>query len=476
MLLFFCCLATLFSNSFVSIAQQSSYTIKVSVKDLTKNKVFLTRLYKDSQEVIDSAKVGYGGQFTFHLTEQTPTGLFRIILGKTKSAQFYGKPPQTLDFIFNKQNVDLTSNFNYPVDSTFSVSVKDIENFYYYEYLHTKSDFDKKLGILNQTLLYYPNTDNFYNVLVKQFNSLQEKQIDYEQEIVKKYSSSYFTKLVKAQSFPKINPELSSKDQSQVIKNNYFKHEDFSDSLLMRSHVLSQKVLNFIQQYRNADLLPEEQEKEFIQAVDILIPIAEKGDPAVFQFVLDYIIHGFEKIKQENVLLHINEEYIEGSCENDLLTEELKGKLENLKKTAVGEPAMEIKMNDINGKTVSLNDVNAEYTLLIFWASWCGHCVKTLPQYDILKQDFNKKQPTDSSSQRLEIFAFSIDTDSALWKSYIKENNLENWIHCSELKGWDSKASRNYNIYATPTLFLLDRDKKIVAKDRGVKPFLEQRK
>ena len=63
----------------------------------------------------------------------------------------------------------------------------------------------------------------------------------------------------------------------------------------------------------------------------------------------------------------------------------------------------------------------------------------------------------------MQIMAISLDTDKEEWMAALQEGEYT-WINASELKGWDSQVAIDYNIYATPTMFLLDRDKKILAK------------
>jgi hypothetical protein len=57
----------------------------------------------------------------------------------------------------------------------------------------------------------------------------------------------------------------------------------------------------------------------------------------------------------------------------------------------------------------------------------------------------------------------SIDTSRNEWVTFIREQKL-NWLNGSDLKGFNSEPADEYNIFATPTMFLLDRDKKILAK------------
>ena len=59
--------------------------------------------------------------------------------------------------------------------------------------------------------------------------------------------------------------------------------------------------------------------------------------------------------------------------------------------------------------------------------------------------------------------AISIDSSRNDWINFIKTNNL-NWLNVSDLKGWDGQAAIDYCIYATPTMFLVDKQLKIIAK------------
>jgi len=66
--------------------------------------------------------------------------------------------------------------------------------------------------------------------------------------------------------------------------------------------------------------------------------------------------------------------------------------------------------------------------------------------------------------EKVSTVAISVDSDTTRWKIFVKENQLMNWLNTSELKGWQGVTPKLYNIYATPSLFLLDKERKILAK------------
>jgi len=71
----------------------------------------------------------------------------------------------------------------------------------------------------------------------------------------------------------------------------------------------------------------------------------------------------------------------------------------------------------------------------------------------------------DFPDSTLTTVAISLDTVPQMLETFIDIKNIKNrWIHYSEFKGWNSNVVKLYNVYATPTMFLLDKDRKVVAK------------
>jgi thiol-disulfide isomerase/thioredoxin len=129
--------------------------------------------------------------------------------------------------------------------------------------------------------------------------------------------------------------------------------------------------------------------------------------------------------------------------------------VESYRKMAPGKIAPDIITEDINGNLIALSESEHKYTMVLFWASWCPHCKSMIPE---LKEWYKKNTEID-----LEIMAISIDTARTEWQKTVTENQLP-WINCNEPSGWDGKAAVGYNLYATPTMFILDRERKILAK------------
>jgi thiol-disulfide isomerase/thioredoxin len=99
--------------------------------------------------------------------------------------------------------------------------------------------------------------------------------------------------------------------------------------------------------------------------------------------------------------------------------------------------------------------VDAEYTLLLFWATYCEHCREMIPE---LNEWYETERPLNA-----EVFAVSIDTVKSDWVQFIRDVQPP-WLNGHEPMGWEGQSAEDYNIYATPTMFLLDSNLAIVAR------------
>src|ERR1035437_876538 len=93
-------------------------------------------------------------------------------------------------------------------------------------------------------------------------------------------------------------------------------------------------------------------------------------------------------------------------------------------------------------------------TLILFYASWCPHCQRLIPKLIKLYNDQKEK--------KLEVYAVSIDTNKTDWIDFINRNDLK-WINVRAINEEYSKIVREYHLYSTPTMIVIDKNKKVIS-------------
>ena len=129
-----------------------------------------------------------------------------------------------------------------------------------------------------------------------------------------------------------------------------------------------------------------------------------------------------------------------------------------LEKTAVGQKFTDFTLPDPEGNPVKLADIIAKnkYTLIDFWASWCGPCRAEMPNVVAAYKEYNKKG--------FGIVGVSLDSDAAAWKKAIKDMGMT-WDHMSDVKGWQCEGAALYGVNSIPATVLVAQDGTIIARN-----------
>ncbi len=233
---------------------------------------------------------------------------------------------------------------------------------------------------------------------------------------------------------------------------------------------LGKKASEVMKKYRVATT-----EKDSLS--DVLVKIQEDFYAIAYDYSTKYV----NTLAGTNILLNTNMGYSFDKKYAVLskMTEETKSnprvkafvkQIEQEKKTAKGQPYTDVTLKDRAGKEVKLSDYvgKTDYLLVDFWASWCGPCIRSLPE---LKKFYNAHK-----GSKFDVVGISLDNKQEDWEKSIKKNEIV-WHHMSDLKGWQSTAAEAYAIRAIPATILIDKNGTIVGKNiplRKVEKLLEK--
>ena len=121
------------------------------------------------------------------------------------------------------------------------------------------------------------------------------------------------------------------------------------------------------------------------------------------------------------------------------------------KKLKEGTMAPDFTLPDINGKQLKLSSLRGKYVILDFWGSWCGWCIKGMPE---LKKYYDKYKG------KFEILGVDCNDTEARWKAAVAKNQIP-WKHVRQSKE-TKDVSNDYAVDAFPTKILIDPKGKIV--------------
>lgn len=137
--------------------------------------------------------------------------------------------------------------------------------------------------------------------------------------------------------------------------------------------------------------------------------------------------------------------------------QQLRGRVDIIKKTAIGEPYLDFVMNDTAGNPIILSEAfQNKYVLVDFWAAWCVPCRGENPNVVANYQKYQK--------EGFEVFGVSFDEKKENWLDAIKTDGLT-WQHVSDLKGWNNAAGKLYGIRSIPQNILISPDGIIIEKN-----------
>jgi len=184
---------------------------------------------------------------------------------------------------------------------------------------------------------------------------------------------------------------------------------------------------------------------------------------AVFYFVVEYLINGFESMDMYLVSEHLTGRYLLGNIcfEEGRLLDHEKGVREM--EIEEGEQVPGFSFKALDGRDVDLYEIQSGHTLILFWGSWCPHCEDVLDELYGLYSDYR-----NSHEGFLEVVAIGIEDDRQMWTDRIEKGGYD-WINYSSLNRWDCGIAGEYQVIGTPTMILVDSDKRFIAEPLRVR-------
>jgi len=438
----------LFSFLTVHAQKGKNYKIELKVKGIEDSVLYLANYYGDKTLLVDTAQKKGKNTYLFEGNKWLDGGIY-IVVGEKKNTIF--------EFLISdSQYLKFDSEMNNLIEK---MKVKGSnENTLFFRYLAYSNIQFKQLKKFQQRL---KNIDSdSIQLLTKKIAYLNSDVADYKEDIIEAYPDAFISHFFMAMKSPEAGHSIrdSKEDSIQAFRNykkHYWDYINFDDDRLIRTPVFHNKLDYYFKAI--AHPAPDSLIKEidsFLNRLD------EKSK--MYEHSLWYLTLRFDQTNRmgyDAILVHFAENYYAKGKAPWLNVGVLKNILNEAKKRSnslIGKQGQNLVMQDLNLTPVSMYSIEKKYTILYFWDPKCGHCkVETPKLLEFYKQN--------TEELNLEVFAVCADTNMQAMKSYIQENNLD-WINVNGPRSYTQNFHELYNIYTTPFIFVLDKNKTIIAK------------
>jgi hypothetical protein len=441
------------------VKEQPGYEIKVTYKPFKNQWIYLGHYAGKQLPIIDSVMVNDKSEGIFKGPKKLGQGVY--LVGYPNKMGFF-------EFLVGKQQ-----HFSLNIDTSDLRNVSFVnspDNDMFMAYQNYMGAHGRRIDSAQRALAVNIKDTAMLNSIVVNEN----KQIrDYRNDIIKKHPDailSFLLKLLEEPEIPEAPKQPGGKYDSTFSYNYYKKHFwdgiNFYDDRLIRTPIFETKLDKYFQQlvYPHPDSV--------IKEIDWMLGYASINEE-MQKFLLSKFVNRYLNQKymwEDAVFVHLFEKYFSQknySWLTDKGKKTIQDRAYSLMANILGNPASDIELPDSSGKKITLYGLEAPYTVVLIYDPTCSHCKEIVPKVDSMYEAKWK-------SQGVKIYALAKETDGSKndWTNFVHQNRIEEWTNVYYSKA-DDKArvdagipsySQLYDVLSFPTLYLLDKDKRIIAK------------
>ena len=450
---------------FLSIGafSQNAYEIKVTFKPYKNQYIYLGHYFGKSYPIIDSVKLNDKCEGVFKGPKKLQGGVY--LIGYPGKAGFF-------EIMVDKQQKFAVIADTGAIKGNGIKFINSPDNVLFTSYQKFMGDKGIAIADLKEKLKNAKGKSDSVKI-TDELTRLDKEVTAYREDIIKKNPTNILSALLIAMREPVLTGNLrepankaDSLDSYNFYKKHYWDGVNFWDGRLAYTTLFEEKLDKYFEQ------LVFPQQDSIIKEMDWMLGTASVNEEMT-RFLLVKFVNRYLNQKymwEDAVFVHLYEKYFSQKTYSWLTDKGMKtitDRAYSLMANIMGNPASDIELPDTAGKSTTLYDLKANYTIVVFWDPTCGHCKDVLPKLDSFYQAKWK-------AAGLKIYSVAKETDGSKkdWLTFINEQKLQEWTHVYYSKA-DDKAridagipgySQLYDVLTFPTLYLLDKDKRIVAK------------
>lgn len=465
---------SLFALFSLNTFAKDGYNITIKIAGLSKQKLLLGYYYGDKQYIRDSAITDATGKAVFKGKDPLDGGIY-LVANEQRNLLF--------DLVVTEQEFTLETD---TIDMIGNMVVKgSAENTGFFNYSKFTNKAGKEAVKVDEEMKRMKDDTAATATLKKQLNEIEQSVMEYRKKAIIETPNLLIAKIFRMMQEIKVpdaplNPDGTIADsmfQYNYYREHYFDNFDFTDDRIVRTPIFHPRLSNYITKV--TPQIPD----SIIKAADFVIAKA-KGSKEISKWCIFWITNYYETSQymgMDAVFVHMAQKYYADKTVAYWVDETLRFKITDradlLSNNLLGKKAKNINLPDTANVYHSLYNLTGDYTVVVFWDATCGRCKEEIPKLQELYNEMNKyvkKSPKANTPNKLDVFALSMTTDPKTWRDYIRDHKLP-WTNVYD-PNHESNFRREYDVYSTPVVYLLGKNKKIIGKRLTidqVKDFIE---
>jgi thiol-disulfide isomerase/thioredoxin len=434
------------------------YKIRVKLDNYAEKELIIGFHLGDKQYVKDTISLGADGYFTFEADTLFPAGMYLLVTKPDNNFIQVVMPADDQDFT-------LVTDAK---DSVLKMKVSGSEdNKAFYDYLKFLGALRPEADSARAQLQRAKGNPKDSIALAEKIDGFDKRVKKYQADMLAKSPNALSTKIIRAAIEPELPADLQGSDKERQMQRYYwyrahfFDNLDLSDPAMLRTPVIHGKVEQYV-----TKIAPQHPDSVNI-ALDEVMSKMKKADET-YKYYLIHFLNYYAKSKLvgfDACYVHLALQYYCKGLAPWTKAEDLEKICDNarrLEPILVGKIAPNITVYDRTDKPHALWDVDADYTVVFFWAPDCGHCKKSAPFMVEFAQKFKDKG--------VKVFAVCTavtDKDPECWKG-VEEKGFSDELFMNMHDPYiRSRYKTLYDIQTTPQIFVLDRKHEILMKKIG---------
>lgn len=391
-----------------------------------------------SSEYISNSEIKKGGSFEILLDSTATAGMYKIVYAMPKEEYNF-------DIIYNaKEDIEFT------FDSETGITYKEsLENKLFTGYTSSMAMISQSIG----NYFRQKSTDTL--ALMNIFKTQRDTQKAFEAAASETIALAFIkaNKPYVPEHFEDIETYINN------LEGHFFDYVDFNNTTLQSSDFLVERMYNYVLGMGRGEV---DIVANYKKNIDVFC-LAMKDAPLEIQSsLLLQLWQSMADSSFDDVANYISENHLI-NIGKTLKDQVLIDGLIQFKQISLQSAAPDFSLDgNENGKRLS-DLKTSEYYVVVFWSTTCSHCLNEIPELETYVKSLSK--------EKIQVVAIALEDDDGLFNK--KKLELPDFIHVLALGKWDNAIGNSYNVSSTPTYFVLDKNKKIIAKPDDINELKE---